>query len=92
MGSWGFPAQLKALLDRMFCLMDFDGDRTDVPRLHDKPIGLLLTGGGEETDNADMVLRGFGHLVEYLKAQPAGNLFVPGCTEPGAIQLITADN
>lgn len=82
---WGFPAQLKALLDRMFCLMDFGGDRTDVPRLHGKPIGLLLTGGGEEADNADMVLQGFGYLVEYLKARPAGNLFVPGCTVPEAM-------
>ena len=82
---WGFPAQLKALLDRMFCLMDFNGERTDVPRLHGKPIALLLTGGGEEADNADMVLRGFGHLVEYLKARPAGNLFVPGCTQPEVI-------
>ncbi len=82
---WGFPAQLKALLDRMFCLMDFDGERTDVPRLHGKPVGLVLTAGGEEADNADLVLRGFEQLVEYLKARPAGSLFVPGCTEPSAI-------
>ena len=82
---WGFPAQLKALLDRMFCLMDFDGERTDVPRLHGKPIGLLLTGGGEEADNADMVIRGFGHLVDYLKARQAGHLYIPGCTEPAAM-------
>ncbi len=82
---WGFPAQLKALLDRMFCLMDFDGERADVPRPHGRPIGLVLTSGGEEADNADMVLRGFGHLVEYLKARPAGNVFVPNCTEPKVI-------
>jgi multimeric flavodoxin WrbA len=50
---WGFPAQIKGLLDRMFCMMDFDGERPGVPRLHDKPMGLLLTGGGVEADNAD---------------------------------------
>ena len=65
--------------------MDFNGERTDVPRLHGKPIGLVLTGGGEETDNADMVIRGFGHLVEYLKARPGGHWYIPGCTEPGTI-------
>ncbi len=46
----------------------------------------LLTGGGEEADNADLVLRGFRHLVEYLKTRHAGSLFIPGCTEPGAIR------
>ena len=25
---WGFPAQIKGLIDRMFCMMDFDGKRT----------------------------------------------------------------
>ena len=82
---WGFPAQIKGLIDRMFCLMDFDGERTGAPRLHDKPMALLLTGGGEETDNADMVIRGFQHLVEYLKGRVVGHLFVAGCTTPEKI-------
>ncbi len=33
---WGFPAQIKGLIDRMFCMMDFDGERPDAPRLHGK--------------------------------------------------------
>ncbi len=24
---WGFPAQIKGLIDRMYCMMDFDGKR-----------------------------------------------------------------
>ena len=24
---WGFPAPIKGLLDRMFCMMDYDGER-----------------------------------------------------------------
>ncbi len=82
---WGFPAQIKGLIDRMFCMMDFDGERPGAPRLHDKPMALLLTGGGEETDNADMVIRGFQHLVEYLKGRVVGHLFVAGCTTPEKI-------
>jgi multimeric flavodoxin WrbA len=61
---WGFPAQIKGLIDRMFCLMDFDGERSDVPRLHDKRMSLLLTGGGDEVDNGELVVRGFQHMVE----------------------------
>jgi multimeric flavodoxin WrbA len=82
---WGFPAQIKALIDRMFCLMDFDGPRSDVPRLHGKPMSLLLTGGGEQVDNADLVLRGFTHLVNLLHARSAGNWYIPNCIEPSAM-------
>jgi multimeric flavodoxin WrbA len=82
---WGFPAQIKGLVDRMFCMMDFDGARPNVPRLHGKPMALLLTGGGVEADNADMVIRGFQHLVEYLKGRVVGHLFVGGCTTPEKI-------
>ena len=28
---WGFPAQIKGLVDRMYCLMDFEGRRSGVP-------------------------------------------------------------
>ncbi len=82
---WGFPAQIKGLIDRTYCMMDFEGERTDVPRLHGKPIGLLLTGGGEEADNADLILRGFEQLVHWLKGRMAGHLFVGGCSEPEAL-------
>ena len=82
---WGFPAQIKGLIDRMFCMMDFDGERPDVPRLHGKRMALLLTGGGEEANNADLVVAGFTHLVEWLKGRMAGHWFVGGCTKPEAI-------
>jgi multimeric flavodoxin WrbA len=82
---WGFPAQIKGLIDRMFCMMDFDGERANVPRLSGKPIGLLLTGGGEEADNGNLVIRGFEQLVQWVKGRMAGQWFVGGCTEPEAI-------
>jgi len=82
---WGFPAQIKGLIDRMFCMMDFDGERPNVPRLRGKRMALLLTGGGEEANNADLVIAGFQQLVEWLKGRMAGQLFVGGCTKPEAI-------
>ena len=30
---WGFPAQIKGLIDRMYCMMDFAAPRPGVPRL-----------------------------------------------------------
>ena len=82
---WGFPAQIKGLIDRMFCLMDFDAVPPGAPRLRGKPIALLLTAGGEEKDNTDLVVRGFEQLVEYAKGRPVRNLIVTGCTTPEAL-------
>jgi multimeric flavodoxin WrbA len=82
---WGFPAQIKGLIDRMYCMMDFEGERPEVPRLRGKPMALLLTGGGEEADNAHLVIRGFEQLVRWLKGRMVGHLFISGCSEPEAI-------
>jgi multimeric flavodoxin WrbA len=79
---WGFPAQIKGLIDRMYCMMDFAVRRPDAPRLQNKPMGLLLTGGGGEADNAELVVGAFQRLVEYLGCRMGGHLFVGGCTTP----------
>ncbi|MFZ1934895.1 MAG: flavodoxin family protein [Thermoguttaceae bacterium] len=82
---WGYPAQIKALIDRTYCLMDFEGPRTDLPRLNGKGMALLLTAGGDRIDNADLVFRGFHHMVGLLRARLAGTWLVPNCTEPDAL-------
>jgi multimeric flavodoxin WrbA len=82
---WGFPAQIKALIDRTYCLMDFDVPRTDLPRLRGKAMALMLTAGGDRIDNADLVFRGFHHMVGLLRTRLAGTWLVPNCTEPEAL-------
>ncbi|MGO9113712.1 MAG: flavodoxin family protein [Thermoguttaceae bacterium] len=82
---WGFPAQIKGLIDRMFCMLDFDGERPNVPRLHGKRMALVLTGGGQEANNADLVIAGFQQLIQWLNGQTAGHWFLGGCTKPEAI-------
>lgn len=82
---WGFPAQLKALVDRTFCMMDFDSPPPGSPRLIGKRMALLLTAGGEEKDNTDLVVRGFEQLVQYLNASLFHPLLVTGCSTPKAL-------
>jgi multimeric flavodoxin WrbA len=82
---WGFPAQIKGLIDRTFCMMDFSGERSDVPRLYGKPMALLLTGGGDERNNADLVIRGFENLVEALRGKLAGHLYLTITSDIAAI-------
>jgi multimeric flavodoxin WrbA len=77
---WGFPAQLKGLIDRLYCMMDLEGRRPDVPRLYDKRIALLMTGGGDEIDNADLVIRGFQHMMAFLHSRLVGHLYLGNCS------------
>ena len=82
---WGFPAQIKTLIDRTYCLMDFDEPRDDLPRVHGRAMSLLLTAGGDRIDNADLIFRGFHHMVGLLRARAVSTLLVPNCTEPDAM-------
>lgn len=75
---WGFPSHLKALLDRLYCVVD---DYTKNPeyatKLEGKPIGLLVTCAGPEEGNAELMIRSYYALVRFLKAIPAGHLLYP---------------
>ena len=44
---WGFPAQIKGLIDRMFCMMDFAGERPapSTPRQADGHLAHRRRGG-----------------------------------------------
>lgn len=83
---WGFPAQLKGLVDRMFCFAGSSDENSDyTSKAKDKRFGLLVTSAGPKENNADLLVRVFDNLVEYLKAKSAGHLVVPLCTTPEAI-------
>jgi multimeric flavodoxin WrbA len=75
---WGFPSHLKALLDRMFCLSDDYVSNPDyATRLQGKTMGLLLTCGGPEEGNAELTIKAFDNLVQFMKARSAGHLLYP---------------
>ena len=77
---WGFPAQLKALVDRMFCLMGDVGSKDYVTRLQGKTLGLVLTAGAGEEGNGEFLLRPFDAMAGFMQAKAGGHLFVPWCT------------
>jgi multimeric flavodoxin WrbA len=82
----GFPAQLKALIDRSYSLV---GDYSKGPdyesKLEDKALALLLTSEGPEKDNAEYVIKPFHKIIDMMKARDAGHLFIPYLTEPESI-------
>jgi len=63
----------------------FNGERPAALWQSGKAMGLLLTGAGEEADNADLVIRGFQQLAAWVQAHVASHWFVGGCTEREAI-------
>ena len=83
---WGFPGPLKTLLDRMYCLVVTNTDGTGyTSRIQGKPLGLIVTAGGPEKDNADLLVKAYTSMTEYMKAVPAGALVIANCSGPESL-------
>ena len=83
--AWGFSAQMKALIDRHYCLATGYGAGPFASRLEGKPIALLVTCGGPIAGNADLVREMFARLAAYGQSRVFGTYVLPHCTEPAAL-------
>lgn len=87
---WGFPGPMKALLDRHYCLVKWQGDDVARALLAGKPVALLATCGGTAEGNADLMQAMFQRQADYLRAKVVGCYVLGECTmaaargEPGA--------
>lgn len=77
---WGFPAQMKALFDRMFCLISWkEGETETQSMLEEKTMGLIVTAGGEVPGNAELLGIAFNNMVEFMKCRSAGIVYIAPC-------------
>jgi len=83
--SWGFSAQLKALIDRHFCLVKDFGTPQYQSLIADKRTALLVTCAGPVENNADLIQEIFTRMNDYLQSSVVGKYIVPFCTTPDAI-------
>jgi len=83
--AWGFPSQLKALLDRHYCLVKWEGGRVEQALLAGKRAMLLVTCAGKAEENADLVLAMFRRQMAYLGCEIVGEHVVADCTTPDAL-------
>lgn len=75
---WGFPSHLKAMIDRLYCTVgDYETNPNYSTLLMNKRMGLLLTCGGPEEGNAELVIRGFYAMTRFMKAHPVGHTLFP---------------
>lgn len=82
---WGFTAQMKALMDRHYCLVKWDGTPDYFSFLAQKPTMLLVTCGDAVENNADLIQTLFDRENSYCKSAVMGKYVVPYCTTPEAL-------
>ena len=82
---WGVTAQLKAIIDRSYSLYTRYHDPNHASLVEGQRQALLVTGGGGWDNNAAETFTAFSRIQKPHKAVHAGELYVGGCTTPGAL-------
>jgi multimeric flavodoxin WrbA len=75
--AWSFSAQMKALLDREYCLAKVSENHTTHSLLSGKHAALLVTCSGPKEDNADLVQTAFERQMVYSQCKSVGKYVVP---------------
>ena len=77
---WGFTAQLKALIDRHFCMVkEFSLPDNHVSLLENKKVALLVTCGGPVENNSEPIQASFENFAFYIKCNNTGKFILPFC-------------
>jgi multimeric flavodoxin WrbA len=79
--TYGFTAQMKALIDREYCLVTGSGPEYR-SLLKGKRSALLVTCGGGIEENADLIQTVFDREGQYQEWNIVGMYVVPHCTTP----------
>jgi NAD(P)H-dependent FMN reductase len=82
---WSFPAELKALLDRHYCLVTGYGTPDFASLAAGTRTALLVTCAGPVENNADLIQKTFDRMGNYLQFDLIGNYILPFCTTPDAL-------
>ena len=82
---WGFPAQIKAFMDRAYSLVQNYGSPDHSSLVEGQRQALLMTAAGPYENNGEGAVTAFRNFVGYLKATVVGELFLGGATSPDAM-------
>jgi len=83
--AWSFSSQLKALIDRHFCLVKWGHGDPAPSLLHGKRAALLVTCADAVENNADLIPIIFERQMQCLQSETIGHYVVPNCTTPEEI-------
>lgn len=82
---WGFSSQMKALIDRHFCLVKNYFTKKHKSFIEGKKTALLVTCTGPEKNNGDIIQVLFERLNAFVKCKAVGKYVVPFCSSPDAM-------
>lgn len=82
---WDFTAQMKALIDRHFCLVTAAGTPGHLSLIRNKPAALLVTCAGPVKNNADVIQIVFDRICAFCQARAVNKTILPHCTTPEAM-------
>ncbi|MCG8616729.1 MAG: flavodoxin family protein [Desulfobacterales bacterium] len=82
---WGFSAQIKAVIDRTYCLYTNANTPDHASLVDGQRQAMIATGAGGYDDNAEGMVDAFSRMQKYHKAVNAGTLFIDSCTTPDAM-------
>lgn len=83
---WGFSSQIKALIDRHFCMIKGYGTPDYKSLLEGKKTSLLVTCDGPMENNADLIQGVFERVCDYAKCGVVGKYIVPFCLHSGSVE------
>ena len=69
---WDFPAQMKALVDRHYCLVKYMNIEKTKYLFENKNTALLATSGGDIKSNADLLQEIYKREMNYLHCKISG--------------------
>ena len=78
---WGFSAQMKALLDRSICLVRGYSGEEHRSLIENTPATLLVSCGGPDAGNADLIRESFPRYANYARLDDRGIFVFPHCTD-----------
>lgn len=79
---WDFSSQMKALLDRQYCLNKWQDGQIVKQLYADKHVALLVTCGGSAEEDADLIQILFDRSMALGGCHVIGKYIVPHCTTP----------
>ena len=82
---WGFPAGIRALLERHLALVTGYRKPDYKSLIEGKRVALLVTSGGPVENNADLIQTVFDRLADWGQVDVVGKYMVPDCTTPDAL-------
>ena len=83
---WSFPAQIKAFLDRTFCLDKFYEDGTYKSLMKNKKAALALTALGDEFEGADLVVQAYERMLKLHRMKDIAKIAICNFTSPAILE------